>query len=94
MKSKVSFIIFILFLFGLAFTSQGDSPSKDRFLAKTTAIKPQEKPDKKEKQDYMEKMMLRNTDPWGLKEDLALKKLLKQSSTKWAIRAGKKHILD
>jgi len=92
-KSKISLIIFILFLFCLVFTSQGDSPSKDHFLAKTTAIGPQEKPPEKEKQDYIEKMMLRDTDPWGLKE-LTLKKLLKQSSIKWAIRAGKRHILD
>lgn len=94
MKSKISYILFILFLFCLVFTSQGDLISKDRFLAKRTEILLQEQPAKKEKQDYMEKMLLRNADPLGLKEDLALKKLLKQPSIKWAIRAGKKHILE
>jgi hypothetical protein len=92
-KNKISFIIFILFLFCLVFTSHGDSPSKDRFLVKTTATGPQEKPTKKEEQDYMEKMLRRDTDPLGLKE-LTQTKLLKQSSIKWAIRAGKKHVLD
>jgi len=93
-KSKISFIVFILFIFCLVFSSRGDSPSKDLSQVEKTAIQPQEQPTKKEKQDYIEKMMLRNTDPWGLKEDLALKKFLRQSSIKWAIRAAKKYILD
>ncbi len=36
----------------------------------------------------------RNTRPLGLKEDLALKKLMSQPAIKWAIRTGVGHILD
>jgi len=42
----------------------------------------------------MSTILSRNTKPLGLKEDPELEKLLKQSCIKWAIRAGKKHILD
>jgi hypothetical protein len=93
-KIKISFIIFILFLLCLAFTSRGDSPSKDCFLVKTTVVQPQEPPTQKDKEDYIEKMLLRNLDPWGLKEDITLKKLLGQPKIKWAIRAGKRYVLD
>jgi hypothetical protein len=44
--------------------------------------------------DYMRDVLRRNTKPIGLKEDKLLQKLLKQSNTKWAIRAGGRHILD
>jgi hypothetical protein len=93
-KIKISFILFIFFLLCLAFTSRGDSPSRDDFLARTTAVQPQEPPTQKDKQDYIEKMLLRNLDPWGLKEDITLKKLLGQPKIKWAIRAEKRHVLD
>jgi hypothetical protein len=42
----------------------------------------------------MSTILSRNTKPLGLKEDPELEKLLKQPCIKWAIRAGKKHILD
>lgn len=51
-------------------------------------------PIKKPKTDYLSTFLSRNTKPLGLKEDLVLKKLLKEASIKWAIRAGARHILD
>lgn len=44
--------------------------------------------------DYMNKVLGRNTEPIGLKEDKLLQKLLRQSNMKWAIRAAGRHILD
>jgi len=49
---------------------------------------------KKPKYDYMSTFLSRNTNPLGLKENIALKKYLNQPSIKWAIRAGEKHILQ
>jgi hypothetical protein len=58
----------------------------------TSAI--QEFPAKKPRYDYMSMFYSRNTKPLGLKEDLALKKLMSQPGIKWAIRTGVGHILD
>lgn len=54
----------------------------------------QEFPAKKPRYDYMSMFYSRNTKPLGLKEDLALKKLMSQPAIKWAIRTGVGHILD
>jgi len=62
--------------------------------AEKSTADPQNVPDKKPKYDYMSTFLSRNTNPLGLKEDPELEKLMKQPSIKWAIRAGKKHILD
>jgi len=62
--------------------------------AEKPTVDPQNVPDKKPKYDYMSTFLSRNTNPLGLKEDPELEKLMKQPCIKWAIRAGKKHILD
>lgn len=49
---------------------------------------------KKLKYDYMSTFLSRDTNPLGLKENVALKKLLDQSSIKWAIRSSRRHILN
>jgi hypothetical protein len=49
---------------------------------------------KKPKYDYMSTFLSRDTEPLGLKENIALKRFLEQPSIKWAIRSGKKHILN
>ncbi len=54
----------------------------------------QEFPAKKPRYDYMSMFYSRNTKPLGLKEDLALKKLMSQPGIKWAIRTGVGHILN
>jgi hypothetical protein len=55
---------------------------------------PQEYPVKKPKSDYMSSILGRNTKPLGLKEDLAVKRLLREPAIRWAVRAGLKHILN
>jgi hypothetical protein len=57
-------------------------------------IAPQQYPAEKPKSDYMSQILGRNTRPLGLKEDLALRKLLRQTAIKWAVRTGQRHILD
>jgi hypothetical protein len=42
----------------------------------------------------MSGFLSRSTQPLGLREDPAIKKLLEQGPVKWAIRAGSRHILD
>lgn len=58
------------------------------------ASAPQERPAKKPKWDYMTHFLSRDTAPLGLKENPLLKKMLRQSRTRWAIRSGFRHILD
>lgn len=94
MKKKILPGVFFILLISLTFTSPSDLSSKGLFLAKSSAANPQDVPVKKPKYDYMSTILSRNTKPLGLKEDPELEKLLKQPSIKWAIRAGKKHILD
>ncbi len=94
MRNKILLGVFFFFLLSLIFTSHSDLSSKDLLLAKSSAADPQNVPVKKPKYDYMSTILSRNTKPLGLKEDPELEKLLKQPSIKWAIRAGKKHILD
>jgi hypothetical protein len=63
-----------------------------RLAGMTSAV--QEFPAKKPRYDYMSMFYSRNTKPLGLKEDLALKRLMSQPAVKWAIRTGVGHILD
>jgi hypothetical protein len=57
-------------------------------------VAPQQYPASKPKSDYMSQILGRNTKPLGLKEDLALRRLVRQPAIKWAIRTGQRHILD
>lgn len=57
-------------------------------------LSPQEYPAEKAKYDYMSSFFSRNTKPLGLKEDLAVKQLLRQPATIWAVRAGRSNILN
>ena len=65
-------------------------------VALLAAAPPQERPPaKKPKWDYTSTFLnARTTTPLGLKENPLLKKMLRQSGTKWAIRSGFRHILD
>jgi len=54
----------------------------------------QTEPPKKQANDYMSSVMLRNTNQLGLKEDPALTRLLKEHSINWAIRSSVRHILN
>lgn len=88
-------LVLLLFLLLLSSVLSSDKPSPSRWLSVAGRSTPslQDVPSKKPKDDYMSKF-LRNTSPLGLKEDLLLKKLLKQSNIKWAVRSGKRHVLD
>lgn len=44
--------------------------------------------------DYMDNFLSRSTNPLGIKEDPAARKMLGQGSVPWAIRAGSRHVLD
>jgi hypothetical protein len=59
-----------------------------------TPITSQEYPAQKPKSDYMSSILGRNTKPLGLKEDQALRRLLRQPAIKWAVRSGQRHVLD
>jgi hypothetical protein len=48
----------------------------------------------KQKFDYMSSILSRNTKPLGLKENVTLRKWLNQPSIKWAMRSGRRHILN
>ena len=91
MRNKVLFLILVFLLVSLLHTFQQDKESSSELML-AKSFDPQST--KKPKYDYMSTFLSRDTKPLGLKEDLALKKLFKQSSIKWAIRAGEGHIFD
>jgi hypothetical protein len=62
-------------------------------LAGTLAPAQQDYPEQRPKFDYMS-TFLRGRKPLGLKEDLIMKRLLRQPRASWAIRAGSRHLLD
>jgi len=90
-KKKIWVVVLLFLLIAFFYKSLS---LKGLSFSRLSAAEPQTPPAKKPNYDYMSTFLSRNTNPLGLKEDLTLKKLLKQSNTKWAERAGKKHILD
>ena len=87
----------LLFFVGMA-SSHGALESSWRTLKKgftlTVSLTVQEFPSQKPKYDYMSSFYSRNTKPLGLKEDVALRKLMRQPGIKWAVRSGIRHILN
>jgi len=94
MKAKFFKIIFITFLLSFLMPSfHGKSYSAaDTSMEKGLGESPQSV--KKPKYDYMSTFLSRNTNPLGLKENIALKKYLNQPIIYWAVRSGKRHILN
>jgi len=88
MKIRAWIGLGLIFTVCLAMASSSPPP------APKTGTGSQEVPIKKPTSDYMSKWLSLNTQPLGLKEDAALRALMKQSRVKWAIRAGSKHVLD
>ena len=82
----------MVFTMILLFTLKKIGFSKSPFFPIRTQVDPQTS--KKPKYDYMSTFLSRDTEPLGLKENVALKRYLEQPSIKWAIRSGKKHILN
>jgi len=94
MRNKVLSTVFLFLLLSLFLSYPKVYSFKNLSFAKSLNSAPQNYPVKKPRYDYMSTFLSRNTKPLGLKEDLALKKLLSQSSIKWSIRAGERHILN
>ncbi|MEE9500981.1 MAG: hypothetical protein V3V48_02820 [Candidatus Aminicenantaceae bacterium] len=91
-KKKIWVIASFVFAVILLFTLKKVGFSASSFFSAKPNIDPQTS--KKPKYDYMSTFLSRNTEPLGLKENIALKRFLEQPSIKWAIRSGKKHILN
>ena len=91
MKKRVFLLIVVIFAVAiLVYSLDKIAPNKGYFPASN-----QETQDtKKQKYDYMSTFLSRDTNPLGLKENVALKKLLDQSSIRWAIRSSRRHILN
>jgi hypothetical protein len=91
---KKKFWIFAALVFAiiLLFTLKQIGFSESSFFSKKPQVDPQTS--RKPKYDYMSTFLSRDTEPLGLKENVALKRFLEQPSIKWAIRSGKKHILN
>jgi hypothetical protein len=90
-KKKIWIVAAFIFALILVFTLKKIGFSASSFYS----VKPQADPQtSKPKYDYMSTFLSRDTEPLGLKENIALKRFLEQPSIKWAIRSGKKHILN
>jgi hypothetical protein len=94
MKKTLLSVFFLLCL--LPFALSTDSMSTYVFSGDYTAESSEKAPQSTQKQkfDYMSSILSRNTKPLGLKENLSLRKLLNQSSIKWAMRSGGRHLLN
>ncbi len=84
--------LIIVLLLGASPIQESNPPSPPP--SQDVPAAPQEYPVKKPKSDYMSSILGRNTKPLGLKEDLAIRRLLRQAAIKWAVRAGQRHILN
>ncbi len=92
---KYSCAILILFVCSSLFLSthgSGKPTSSAAIHAERSASAPQS--DKKPGYDYMSSILSRNTKPLGLKDNLPLRRFLNQTSFKWAMRSGGRHILN
>ncbi len=91
-KKKIWIITAVAFTMILLFTFKRIGFSASTLFSVRRNLDPQTS--KKPKYDYMSTFLSRDTEPLGLKENIALKRFLEQPSIKWAIRSGKKHILN
>ena len=94
MKKRLSAGILLMFVTLIPIAPQTQQePSQEASPPVGDVSTPQEFRARKPK-DYMSSFFSRDTKPLGLKEDQALKSLLRQRSIKWANRTGIRHILD
>ncbi len=93
MRKKVCWAGFVTLSF-LLLPLSGAKPRPASVLHKAgdAEMSPQET--EKPKFDYMSSILLRNAKPLGLKDNVPLRRFLDQPSIKWAIRAGRRHILN
>jgi hypothetical protein len=62
--------------------------------AQTTSQEPPPREVQKPNYDYMSGLLSRSTNPLGLKDNPAVRRMLGQGPVAWAVRAGSRHILD
>lgn len=91
-RKKIWIVAAFGFALVLLFSFKQAGLSASSFFSAEPEVKPQT--EKKPKYDYMSTFLSRDTEPLGLKENVALKRFLEQPSIKWAIRSSKKHILN
>jgi len=97
MKKKLLAGIIFVFLALPAFFSRSQEtqpPAQKSPPPETVPAPPEKYPANQPKYDYMSSFFSRSTKPLGLKEDQALKKLLRQRGIIWAVRTRTRHILD
>ncbi len=94
MKNKVFLVFFLLSLIPLSVSPH--RAHKYPISEKVSGNNPEKAPQstKKPREDYMSSFLLRNAKPLGLKDNAILRKFLNQSSIKWAMRSGGRHILN
>ena len=69
-------------------------PQTMRPGSQTTAQEPPPREVQKPGYNYMDGFLSRSTNPLGLKDDPAARRMLGQGPVAWAVRAGSRHILD
>lgn len=94
MKSKVFSVILSILLISsfLSYASRYTPHPNNLFSAENNKAGLQTK--KPPAKDYMDRLMGRDTDPLGLKENKQLNQLLGQPQIKWVIRSEQRHILN
>jgi hypothetical protein len=94
MFRRVISALALAFLLALASAVPGRGRSPRAPSPSSPAPVQQSYPQGKTNEDYLQTILSRNTKPLGLKENVALRNLLRQPPIKWAIRAGIRHIID
>jgi hypothetical protein len=69
-------------------------PQAARPGSQTTPQEPPPRKVQKPSYDYMGTFLSRSTNPLGLKNDPAARRMLGQGPVAWAIRSGSRHVLD
>ncbi|MGA2532585.1 MAG: hypothetical protein ABSG19_06055 [Candidatus Aminicenantales bacterium] len=67
-------------------------PARPLWASPSRQASPQEA--QKPKYDYMSGVLSRSTQPLGLKENPGMKEMLAQGPVRWALRAGRRHVLN
>lgn len=94
MKRKNIILTVLIFFIPILYSSHNGQEPSTQSITKKDEEQQKNVPGKKPSYDYMSTYLSRNAKPLGLKENLALKELMDQSTIKWVIRASNKHILE
>jgi hypothetical protein len=94
MRHKFLSLALVLIFLSLLVFSMNDSGLSPTVNAMPSAAYSSPQESGQTETDYFNLLLSRDTQPLGLKENSALSRYLSQSSIKWAIRSGKRHILN